>query len=245
MSDYKYECISSGVYAAVSDKHTFGTDSILLADFAHPLKKDIVLDMGTGCGILPLIWLKLKLENPIYCIDIQETAVEQVISGIKRSNAEGKIIAECVDLRSMDNNFKTQSFSLITMNPPYKAALSGKMPQENEKKIAKQELMCNMEDVAAAASKFLKQGGRFCMCNRPERLVDVIYVLKKHNLEPKRLRFVSDRPGLPPFLFLLESKKCAKPFLNVSSELFIKDTDGSITEEVRNIYGDYAEEKNT
>ncbi len=241
MNSYNFERLADEIYVAVSKKHTFGTDAILLASFSHPLKSDLALDMGTGCGIIPLLWLKYDLKNPIECFDIQESAIEQVKYGISRSNAEEKINARCADLRDLSNDYRADSFTLVTMNPPYKTVKSGQTPKDENIKISKTEMCCNIEDVAEAASKLLKVGGRFCLCHRPERLIDVIITLRKNNLEPKRLRFVTDKPGDKPFLFLLESKKCSKPFLSVEKELYIKDANGNVTEEILEIYGNYAE----
>ncbi|MCD7723098.1 MAG: methyltransferase [Clostridiales bacterium] len=238
---YTFEKLAPGVFAAVSSEHSFGTDAVLLADFARPKKTDLALDMGTGCGIIPLLWLKYNIAAPIECIDIQPNAVRQAELGIEKSNATGKIISHCADLRRADALFGAQSFTLITINPPYKRVSSGIESKNQSAKIARHEICCNIDDVAKTAARLLKFSGRFCLCHRPERLADVITALKKYALEPKRLRFVSDRPGAAPFMFLIEAKKGAKPFLSVESELFIKDSNSERTKEIIEIYGAYAE----
>ncbi len=240
-NEYKYECVSPGVYVAVSENHGFGTDAVLLADFARPCANDTILDMGTGCGVIPLIWLKYNLYKPVHCIDIQQTAIDQVNSGIEKSGATGKIIAKCCDLRDYAKTFTPQSYNLITMNPPYKQIKSGVEPSNEHIRISKYEISCNMAEISKAAARLLKVGGRFCICNRPERLSDVIVALKENKLEPKRLRFVSDRPGKEPFLFLLESRKGARPYLKVEKELYINNENSEPTEEIKEIYGEYAE----
>ena len=81
----------------------------------------------------------------------------------------------------------------------------------------------------------LKFGGRLCVCNRPERLSDVMYAMKSHNIEPKRLRMVSKNADEAPWLFLLEGKKGSKPFMKVEPQLYIRSGDG-FTEELQKIY---------
>ena len=101
-------------------------------------------------------------------------------------------------------------------------------------------MCCNMEDMVKAASYLLKFGGRLCICQRPERLTDAITLFRQYKLEPKRLRFVVDKDGEKPFLFLLEGKKGSKPFLQVEKNLVIKKENGKFTEEMLEVYGDYA-----
>ncbi len=98
------------------------------------------------------------------------------------------------------------------MNPPYKPVGTGIESLDESAKIARHEVCCNIEDAVKAAAYLLKYGGRFCMCHRPERLVDVINLMRNYCLEPKRLRFVVDNDGEEPFLFLIEGKKNSKPF---------------------------------
>ncbi|MDE6768026.1 MAG: methyltransferase, partial [Eubacterium sp.] len=96
-------------------------------------------------------------------------------------------------------------------------------------------------DAVKAAAYLLKYSGKFCMCHRPERLVDTIELMRKYKLEPKRLRFVQDRQGEQPFLFLIQGQKGAKPFLRVEPQLIIKKENGKFTEEMLDIYGSYAD----
>ena len=102
-------------------------------------------------------------------------------------------------------------------------------------KIARHEIMCNIGDICAAAQKLLKFGGRLCICNRPERLSDVIYAMKEHDIEPKRLRMVSKTPEDAPWLFLIEGKKGSKPFMKVEPQLYIRSGEG-FSDELKRIY---------
>lgn len=95
--------------------------------------------------------------------------------------------------------------------------------------------MCNIDDVCRAAERLLKFGGRLCVCNRPERLSDVLFAMKSNNIEPKRLRFVSKTASDAPWLFLVEGKKGSKPFMQIEPQLYIRSESG-FSEELQKIY---------
>ena len=126
-------------------------------------------------------------------------------------------------------------FSLVTCNPPYKAGSAGIESLIPAHRIARHEVMCDINDVCAAANKLLKFGGRLCLCNRPERLGDVITAMKNNNIEPKRLRFVSKNSSTAPWLFLIEGKKGSKPFMKVLPQLYVMGENG-YSEELEKIY---------
>lgn len=238
---YKFERLSDEIRIAVSDSHTFGTDAVLLSHFADIKNKDQALDMGTGCGIIPFLWLRNKNIHNVSCLDIQKSAYEQVCFSIEKNNLQDRITAYHCDLREVDKTFKAETFSLVTMNPPYKPVGTGIESLSESAKIARHEVCCNIEDAVKAAAYLLKYGGRFCMCHRPERLVDTLELMRRYRLEPKRLRLVQDRAGEQPFLFLVQGQKGAKPFLRVEPLLEINNDDGKLTEEMLEIYGSYAD----
>ncbi len=239
--EYHFERLSDNIKIAVSSSHTFGTDAVLLSHFAKPKYKDKAMDMGTGCGIIPLLWLRDEKQNSIHCLDIQENAVAQVKKSIEVNQLGDRLVPHLCDLREIREYFPAECFTLVTMNPPYKPVNTGIESLSTSARIARHEVCCNIEDAVKAASYLLTYMGRFCMCHRPERLVDSLSIMRKYNIEPKRLRFVVDKSGQEPFLFLVEGKKGAKPFIRVEPELVIKGTDNRFTKEMIDIYGSYAE----
>lgn len=239
--NYNYERLSDDVKIAVSSDHTFGTDAVILSYFAKPRHRDKCLDMGTGCGIIPLLWLRDKQQSTVHCLDIQENAFEQVKSSIQYNNFQERLVPHLCDLRDIKGEFSAECFTLVTINPPYKPVNTGIESLSESARIARHEVCCNIEDAVKAANYLLTYSGRFCMCHRPERLVDALDIMRQYKLEPKRLRFVSDREGEEPFLFLVEGKKGAKPFLRVEPPLVIKQSDGRFTKEMLSVYGSYAD----
>ena len=241
MRMFNYERLSDDIKIAVSSDHTFGTDAVILSDFAKIKPRDKALDMGTGCGIIPLLWLRNEKINNVSCLDIQKNAYEQVCHSIEINHLEDRLKPFNCDLRKINEIFEAEKFSLVTMNPPYKPVGTGIESLGESARIARHEVCCNIEDACKAANYLLKYGGRFCMCHRPERLVDTLELMRKYKIEPKRLRFVQDKNTEQPFLFLVQGQKGAKPFLRVEPQLIIKKENGKFTPEMLDIYGSYAD----
>lgn len=239
--EYNFERLSDNIKIAVSSDHTFGTDAVLLSDFAKIKYKDKALDMGTGCGIIPFLWLRDEKQSGVHCLDIQQNAIDQVNASIIENDVANRITPHLCDLRNIKEEFSAECFTLVTMNPPYKPVNTGIESLGESARIARHEVCCNIEDAVKAASYLLTYMGRFCMCHRPERLVDALALMRQYKIEPKRLRFVIDKAGEEPFLFLVEGKKGAKPFLRVEPTLIIKNEESKFTPEMIKIYGSYAD----
>lgn len=229
-----FEKLSERLSVCVSHEHGFGTDAFLLTHFSEYKAKDIACDLGTGCGIIPMIMQRNKPPVVTYAVDIQPQAIEQLKMGMKESGVD-TIVPVCADLKELWADAPLGKCSLVTCNPPYKAASAGIESELDAHKIARHEILCNINDVCRAADRLLKFGGRLCLCNRPERLADVISAMKSNNIEPKRLRFVSKNPETAPWLFLIEGKKGSKPFMKVMPQLYVWNQTG-YTEEVQAIY---------
>jgi len=234
MTEYSFEKLTEKIYVCASNEHRFGTDAFLLTYFSGYRKKDKVCDLGTGCGIIPLIMQKHLPPEIIYAVDIQESAIKQLEMGISKSEVSG-IVPICADLKELWENAPLGQLDLVVCNPPYKVSGAGFQSELTAQRIARHEILCSIDDVCRAGERLLKYGGRLCVCNRPERLSDVIYAMKCHNIEPKRIRFVSKTPSDAPWLFLIEGKKGSKPFMRTEPQLYIRSGDG-FSEELHKIY---------
>ena len=239
--EYKYEKLTDKIYVCASSDHRFGTDAFLLADFSQYRAKDKVCDLGTGCGIIPMLLVRSGCGRHITGIDIQENACLQAKESVILSKAEDKVSIVHGDIKNIKNIFEHASFDTVIMNPPYKSDGDGIKSREKSAQIARHETMCNIDDVCKAASYLLNFSGKLCLCGRPERLVDTITSMRAAGIEPKRLRFVSKFSNTKPWLFLIEGKKGGKPFMNVESVLAIYSSEGVFSDEMLSIYGEYKE----
>lgn len=231
------ESLGGGLFVYVSPAHRFGTDAFLLADFAVARHKDRVADLGTGCGIIPMLLYKKYRPSLIVGVDIQQDAILQFAQSIARSNAADTLKPLCCDLRALKGQLPFDSFDLVTCNPPYEAEGTGFLNELPQRQIARHELSCTLDDVCAAASQLLKTGGRFCLCQRPKRLTDVLTAMRQNRLEPKRLRLVAQNPQSRPWLLLAEGKKDARPGLEVLPPLWMTGENGAPSLELQRIYG--------
>ena len=238
----KIESIGSGMHIYTSRQHTFGTDAILLADFAAPKRNDIAADLGSGCGIIPFLWARYDAPASITAVELQENAVNLMQKSIVLNSLQERITAVHADLREIQAHISPlHSFSLVTMNPPYFALGSGYRSENSAQEAARHECFCTPEDAVAAADKLLRYGGRLCLCFKPARLADMICTMRNYAIEPKRLRFISGKAGKEPYLVLLEGKKGGKTALKVLPEISVQNRDGSYTEEMLTIYKDYGD----
>ncbi len=231
------EDLGENIRIVVSKQHTFGTDAMLLADFANPKRNDIACDFGSGCGIIPFLWIRDGKCSDIYAVEIQENACDQMNRSLE-INKTDKIRVCNTDLKKTDG-FPLGKFDLVTMNPPYKIENGGIKNSENYATIARHETLCNTDDIVASASRLLRFGGKLCICQRPERVFDVMYSMRKNGIEPKTLRFVSKSGSTQPWLVLIEGKRGAKNGLKVEKNLITHNEDGTLTEEMLQITEKY------
>ena len=231
-TDFTFEELGKGFKVCVSQEHRFGTDAFLLADFAKPRHKDKVCDYCTGCGIIAMIMQRNFQPAKIYALEIQQKAYEQLRLSAKES---GTLNVEAVlgDLREWRS---PEALDLITCNPPYKISGTGAKNDSDAVSIARHEMMCTIQDVCAAAAKNLRFGGRLCVCNRPERLSDVIMAMRQNGIEPKRLRTVHKNPETAPWLILVEGRRGGNNFIQIEKPLYVRSADGGISEEMSRIY---------
>ncbi len=230
----KAEPIGGGIVVYTSQEHRFGTDAFLLTQFSRYRQKDTVCEFGTGCGIIPLLMQKHRPPKQIHALDIQEQAIAQTKLGIEASGVTG-IVPVLADLRELWEGAPIGQTDLVICNPPYQPCGSGYEAGLEAQRIARHGVHCSPEDVCGAAAKLLNFGGRLCVCGRPERLPDYICAMRAAGLEPKRLQFVQKTAGDMPWLFLLEGKKGAKPFLQMEKP-FIMYEKGVLTEAAAALY---------
>ena len=240
MKNIHLEPLGGGMEIYVSDSYHFSTDTILLADFSQLNGYKTCADLGTGCGTIPLLWLKNNKNLKITAVEIQEDACKLLMDSIAHNGLQDKLSVLNCDLKELKGKLSFGSFDLVSCNPPYKLSGTGIINPESAKQIARHETECTLDDICECASKLLQFGGRFCICQRPERLADVMESMRKFSIEPKRLRLVQQRKTKAPKLFLLEGRKNGnRGFMDVLPTLFIEDEHGKFSEEMLEIYGSY------
>lgn len=237
------EPIGNGKYIIVDNIHRFGTDAFLLAGFSAPKRRENCADLGTGCGIIPLLWLSRDLCGSVTGIDISARACSLARRSAELCGYGGNFRVVEHDMRDMRGiasyGVPREGFDCVVCNPPYFIKDSGYIPPDPQRAAARSELSCTFDDVCEAAVYLLRWGGRLCVCHRPERLADVISSMRSHGIEPKRVRTVHHRPGSKPWLLLIEGKRGGACSLDMMEPLFMTGENGEDSEEMRELYGAY------
>lgn len=220
-----------------NDTFRFGVDAVLLANFANVKKGARVVDLCTGTGIIPFIIQGKKEPSYVTGIEIQDDMVEMAKRSVKINNLEDKmdfISGDLKDLRLLKSLPKAE---VVTVNPPYKLANSGILNPKDKIAVARHEVCCTLEDVIIASRTLLKDNGRVFMVHRPERLADILSLMRKHKMEPKRIRMVHPNTKKPPNIVLIEAQRDGGAFLKWEAPLYVYKDQGGYSEEIDEIYG--------
>ncbi|MCI8303279.1 MAG: methyltransferase [Lawsonibacter sp.] len=200
----KTEQLGPYVLSWPSGVFPLGGDALALGEFALVKPGQRVCDLGTGSGVLLLLLARRAERLSLTGIDINPLSARIAQENLEVNRLSGRIL--CGDLRTAP--LPAGGFDLAVSNPPYFPVGSGKSGGP-----ARSEESCSLDELCAAASRLVKNGGRFALCHRPERLADVLCTLRAHSLEPKRLKLVSHGPGHPPSLLLAEAVRQGRPGL--------------------------------
>ncbi len=219
------------------EKFCFGMDAVLLTGFAHGNRDTVLLDLGTGTGIIPLL-----MEAKYGCahltgLEIQAESSDMARRSVALNGLEDKIDIVTGDIREADVIFKSASFDCITSNPPYMIDRHGLVNPEAPRAIARHEICCTLEDVVGCAAKLLKPGGHFFMVHRPFRLAEIMTLLSQYKLEPKRLQLVYPYVDKEPNMVLVEAVRGGRPRMKVEKPLIVYRSPGEYTPEIYEIYG--------
>ena len=219
------------------EKFCFGMDAVLLSGFAKVRKGDLVLDMGTGTGIIPIL-LEAKTEaGHLTGLEIQEESADMARRSVQLNGLSEKIEIVTGDIKEADKIFKSASFDVVTCNPPYMIGQHGLTNPDEPKAIARHEVLCTLEDVVMQAAKLLKPGGHFFMVHRPFRLAEIITTLIKYRLEPKRMQLVYPFVDKEPNMVLIEATRGGKSRMTVEKPLIVYQEPGIYMPEIYDIYG--------
>ncbi len=215
----------------------FGMDAVLLANFARISPKADVIDLGTGTGIVPLLLAAKSKGNSWTGLEIQENMVDMARRSVEMNEVTEKVNILQGDLKAVREMFKPAQFGAVTSNPPYMKENSGLKNPSDTIYISRHEVSASLEDVISAASYLLKTNGTFTMVHRPSRLPEIMEMMVKYRLEPKRMQLVQPTVDKEPNLVLIEGVKEAGRECRILPTLAVYDDEGNYTEELLRYYG--------
>lgn len=200
--------------------YTFTSDSILLSRFATVRPHDVVADFCAGCGVVGfnLYALNERKISSLTFFELQAPLYDLCEENIAVNNLSDKFSAINGRVQDLAKDYFGK-FSLIVCNPPYMKSGAGEKNADKTLAAARSEVFLTLEELILAASKGLKFGGRFCMVHRADRLSEIIVLMRKYNIEPKRLAPVAPK-GKDPYLLLIEGVKGGKSGLKFLKTIY-------------------------
>lgn len=216
--------------------YRFSIDAILLAHFSSLLSADSILDLGTGSGIIPLILARQTSASTIVGVEVQEAMADMAERTILLNGLDNRISILHEDLRSLRSRFTASSFDLVVSNPPYYPVGEGRINPDQEKAIARHEIMAKAEDVIAISHYLVRPSGCVIIIFPARRMADLLITLRASGLEPKRLRIIYSHQHDEAKLVVAESIKRGNPDIEIMKPFFIYADEGGYSEDMQTIY---------
>ncbi len=201
--------------------YRFSIDAILLSQFIQIRKNENAIDLGTGCGILPLLLSKMTKGRSFTGVEIQKSLAECARRNVALNHLEKRISILHQDYRELTNIFPPGSFDVVLSNPPYRRLRTGRINPSEEKAIARHEINGTIYELVQVASYLLRSKGKCYLIFSSERLVDLMVALRKAQLEPKRLQLVYPKLKDPSKFVLIESIKASGVELKILPPLIL------------------------
>ena len=219
------------------DGFCFGMDAVLLSGFVQVKLGEKVLDLGTGTGIIPILLEAKTAGRHFTGLEIQEEIVDMAKRSVRLNQLEEKICIVQGDIKEAGALFSRASFDVVTSNPPYIQSAGGLKNPGEVKAISRHEILCTLEDVVREAWKLVRPGGRFYLVHRPQLLIEIISVMKRYALEPKRLKFVHPFLNREANMVLIEAVRGGGSMVKVEKPVIVFKEPGVYTDEIRQVYG--------
>ncbi len=214
---------------------SFSMDAVLLARFANIPKYGRILDLCSGNGVIPIL-LSTRTKALIEGIEIQPRLADMARRSVEMNGLKERVNIMEGDLRDLAKEGGNGIYDAITVNPPYMPLTGGDLKLSEHQSIARHEIHCTLEDVAQAAMRLVKPGGKISMVHRPQRLGDIITMFRKYRMEPKVIRFVHPRAGSEANMVLIEAHRDGKPDVKILPPLIVYQESGEYFQEVMDIY---------
>ncbi len=225
--------------------YRFSVDSILLARFVSIRRRDRVLELGAGTGVIALAIATLYQPREIVALEIQPELVAMIRRNAELNQIDSIRLIE-TDLRRLnDPRMERESFDVVLANPPYRAGKAGRISPNAARRLARSEASATLEDFIAAASRYARRGGRAAFVFAADRSAELISMLREHRVEPKRIRFVHPFSDAPATTVLIEARKNGGIEVAIEPPLILFDAPGVYSREAREILGEVASQSAT
>jgi tRNA1Val (adenine37-N6)-methyltransferase len=217
--------------------YRFSIDAILLENFIALKQRDKGIELGTGSGVISILLAKRLRTVRITAVEIQKSMADRAKRNVKLNGLDERVEVLKEDIKLLKDMYPTNTFDFVLSNPPFREPATGRMSLDDERAVARHEIDISLPDLIDSASYLLKHSGRFYLIYHPFRLVELIELLRKKRLEPKRMRFVHSRPGEEAKMVLIEAMKGSGKWLKVDPPLCIHEKGSKYTKEMNRVLG--------
>ena len=201
------------------DLFKMSLDSVLLSNFVTLKKSGLILDIGTGNAPIPIV-LSRKTNSKIIAVEIQKDIYELAVKSVFINNLDNRVELLNKDIKEVYKEFRSDSFDTIVSNPPY-FKVTENINEKDSFSIARHEIFLTISDIISISKKLLKNKGNLAIVIRPDRLIEIIELMRKNNIEPKRIKFIYPKLGKESNIMLIEGIKNGKPGLKVLDPLYV------------------------
>ena len=213
--------------------YRYSIEPFLLADFMSLLPGQSVLDIGTGCGIIPILLMQRESGLKITAIEIQDCSQAQ--KNITQNGMEQKITLIHGDFLKEAENLEPESFDHIVSNPPYRKIQTGRINPDAGKALARHELSLNMNSLLDKSVSLLKTGGQIVLAYPPKRMSETLRELECRSLYPRQARFIHGNFQTAAKIFLVSALKGKKSDFSVAPPLAVYNKDGTYSKEAESL----------
>lgn len=217
------------------DGYRFSIDALLLENFISAKRLQRGVELGAGSGIISIL-LATRLKGPkIVAVEVQKLLAGRAQRNVALNSLDGRIEIIANDMRALKKMFPANTFDFVFSNPPFRKTKTGRLSKYEERAVARHEIEITLQDLIKTASYLLKHSGRFYLIYHPFRLAELIEILRKSRLEPKRMRFVHSKAGDEAKMVLIEAVKGSGTWLKIDPPLYLYDHGSEYTAEMKGI----------
>jgi tRNA1Val (adenine37-N6)-methyltransferase len=238
LTEYTRDTFYNGALTVWQERsgYRFSIDPVLLAGHTPVKPGDRVVDLGTGCGIIPLMLGYWHPGTVLLGVEIQEALVRLARRNAAVNIMENRIRVLHCDLKTLNPEMVQSPVDVVVCNPPYRRINSGKLNPNAQKAVARHELKVTLSDIVAAAARIMKVSGRFVVIYPATRTTDLIVNMRKGGIEPKWIRTVHSHKNGPAKMVIARGVKGGGPEMEIAPPLCIYEEDGSYTGEVQRMF---------
>jgi len=238
MNPYTTDTFFNGKIRVTQDRtgYRFSIDAVLLAHFADPRSGDKVLDLGTGCGIIPLMLAYRQPQIEIYGVDVQVELAELALTNVRENQLKERITVFCTDMKLLRPAMTAGPVDLVVCNPPFRRQGSGRINPDAQRAVARHEIKANLHDIIQTSHRMLRAAGRLVLIYTAGRLTDILFRMRADGIEPKFIRMIHSRQDTEAALVLIEGVKGGRPDLKIAPPLIIYDKNNDYTDEVESMF---------